>query len=181
MPTPIPIPPAASQAEEAPQNPEFQIPFAARIPRGQRDRWTPYKAGRGLATVFKPELVTEIYEAIQCFGFTDDQAALHCQVSSSTLARWKEEDPDFEGFLGGAPPEFEGNQGHKADTFVRRDGQADPLGGKWLLERSNPERWGRPLARRTPSQLGTKNQEPGTASKAPKPNTPEYWDYVEEE
>src|SRR3954447_9836956 len=149
MATPLPIPPAASQGEPEAENPEVQSPlFANRIPRGKRDRWTPFKRRRADTTVFTPELVTEILETIERFGFTEAEAALHCQVSASTLNRWKKEDPDFEDFLGGARTEFASNQIHTIYSFTRRDGQQDPQGAKWLLERSNPERWGRPSARR---------------------------------
>src|SRR3954469_23417701 len=199
MVTATPIPPDAPSKHEA-QNPGFQTPpetaaadsadcspptahFPPRIPRGKRDRWTPYKRRRVLTTAFTPELVTEILETIERFGFTDTEAALHCQVSPSTLNRWKQEDPEFEDFLGGGRTEFASNQIHTIYSFTRRDGQQDPQGAKWLLERSNPERWGRPSASRTNPQQRTKHQEPGTAEDAavPKPNTPEYWDYVEEE
>src|SRR5439155_19130226 len=115
--------------------------------------------------------------------FTEAEAALHCQVSASTLNRWKKEDPDFEDFLGGARTEFASNQIHAIYSFTRRDGQQDPQGHKWLLERNDPERWGRPTARRNAAQHpGTPNSKPETApAGAAKPNTAEFWDSVEEE
>src|SRR3954471_10945106 len=155
MATPIPIPPAASQGEPEAENPEVQSPlFANRIPRGKRDRWTSFKRRRALTSVFTPELVTEIFETIERFGFTETEAAIHCHVSTSTLNRWKQEDHEFEDFLSEARLEFASNQIHTIYSFTRRDGQQDPQGAKWLLERSNPERWGRPSARRTNPQQG---------------------------
>src|SRR6478752_1040926 len=160
-----PIPPDAPQPET--RDPELETsPFPNRLPRGKRDRWTPYKRRRVLTTAFTPELVTDILETIERFGFTDTEPALHCQVSPSTLNRWKQEDPEFEDFLGGGRTEFASNQIHTIYSFTRRDGQQDPQGAKWLLERSNPDRWGRPSARRTNSQPRTKHQEPGTGADA---------------
>src|SRR3954469_24795441 len=200
MVTATPIMPGALPKHEA-QNPGLETPpetaptdpadcsppgahFPPRIPRGKRDRWTPYKRRRVLTTAFTPELVTEILETIERFGFTDTEAALHCQVSPSTLNRWKQEDPEFEDFLGGGRTEFASNQIHAIYSFTRRDGQQDPQGAKWLLESSNPERWCHhsPLLQNSASLRSEVPRSPATAGETeaaaavPKPNTPEYWD-----
>src|SRR4051812_30845887 len=86
-----------SESETAPSS--ATTAFSARLPRGKRDRWTPFKGARARSTVFTPQLVTEIFETIERFGFTETEAAIHWHVSTSTLNRWKQEDPEFEDFL----------------------------------------------------------------------------------
>ena len=115
-------------------------------------------------------------------------------MSTSTISRWKQNVPNFAEFLETARDKFENAQVHKIEAFVRRDGQADPKCAMWLLERSNPEKWGRPSARRpAPGRVGVSPDDSDVSpenpsstshpktSKAPQPGTPEYWDYVEEE
>ena len=136
--------------------------FPPRVPRGKRDRWTPYKSRRVLTTAFTPELVTDILGTIERFGFTDTEAALHCQVSPSTLNRWKQEDPEFEDFLGGGRTEFASNQIHAIYSFTRRDGQQDPQGAKWLSSAATPTAG---VARQRAARI--LNKAPSTKHQAP--------------
>ncbi len=92
----------------------------------------------------EPELLNEMYDMVEHYGVSDDRAALLHKVSTSTIAQWKEKDPDLVQFFEIARSEFELDQTHAIQVFRRRDGQADPQNAKWLLERTNPEKWGRP-------------------------------------
>src|SRR5437868_6700090 len=62
--------PVRSEAPRSPADAGEAFPFPPRLPPGKRDRWTPYKRRRVLTTAFTPELVTEILETIERFGFT---------------------------------------------------------------------------------------------------------------
>src|SRR5205085_543472 len=76
---------------------------------------------------------------------------------------------------------FELDQVHKVESAVRKDGQADSQCARWLLERSLPERWGTPSARRAATRKSDPDPNKGPKPKPPKVGTREFWDTVEEE
>jgi hypothetical protein len=85
-----------------------------------------------------------MYEAILHRGLSDSRAALLVKVSTSTVSRWKQEDPRFADFLETARAKFELTQIKEVTDTPARNAYEDARKAKWLLQSSNPERWGRP-------------------------------------
>jgi len=113
-----------------------------------RARWARFVRRRGRPTLLTEEVADAMYEAILDFGVTDSRAALLAHVSTSTVSRWKQEDPIFADFLETARTEFECGEVTKIRNARRRDGQFNPQNSRWLLERTNPETWSRHATKR---------------------------------
>jgi len=111
-------------------------------PARQRRRWKRYARQTGRPTLLTEEIADAMYEAILRDGVTDSKAGLRAKVSSSTVSRWKQEDPAFADFLETARVRFEATHiRNVVRTPVRGERQAMQK-SKWLLQYSSPEKWG---------------------------------------
>jgi hypothetical protein len=120
------------------------------------------------------DIADAMYDAILEYGVTDSRAGLMAHVSTSTVSRWKQEDPIFADFLETARTAFEAEEVRKIRTARRRDGQFSPQNSKWLLERTNPARWGRPSTRSTPAHtVRPENRNPNSQQRNFTQNIPE--------
>ena len=106
------------------------------------------------------DIADAMYDAILEYGVTDSRAGLIAHVSTSTVSRWKQEHPIFADFLETARIAFEAEEVRKIRNARRRDGQFSPQNSKWLLERTNPARWGRPSTRSTPAHIDRPSLQP---------------------
>src|SRR3954471_33980 len=121
-------------------------------PRRHHDHWTGFRHRVGRPAPFEKDVVNDMYETIHRYGLSDTSAARNFDVDSFSVDSWKQVDPYLIEFFEIARAKFELDQVHKVESSTRKDGTADPISARWLLERSLPERWGSPAARRAASK-----------------------------
>ena len=107
----------------------------------RRRRWQKF-VRRGRPSTFNEDVADAMYESILETGVPDSRAGLLANVSTSTVSRWKQEDPNFAEFLETARSKFEFAELKKIRHAKRRDGQPNAQNAKWLLQHTNPEVWG---------------------------------------
>jgi len=107
----------------------------------RRHHWNKF-VRRGRPSTFNEDVADAMYESILEAGVTDSRAALLAHVSTTTVSRWKQQDPSFADFLETARAEFEIEEVRKIRRAKRRDGQPNAQNSKWLLQHTNPETWG---------------------------------------
>jgi hypothetical protein len=110
-------------------------------PAARRRRWRKF-VRRGRPSTFNEDVADAMYESILEAGVSDSRAGLLANVSTSTVSRWKQEDPDFAEFLETARSKFEFAEIKKFRYAKRRDGQPNAQNAKWPLQHTNPEVWG---------------------------------------
>ena len=95
-------------------------------------------------TLFSRETANAIYEIILTEGLKDSRAARLVGISASTISRWKRKIPDFGEFLAVARAKFELAEIKEIVDATPRNARAEVARAKWLLQKSNPQKWGRP-------------------------------------
>ena len=98
----------------------------------------------GRPTIFSDEIADAIYEIILTEGLKDTRAARLVGISASTISRWKRKIPDFGEFLAVARAKFELAEIKEIVDATPRNARAEVARAKWLLQKSNPQKWGRP-------------------------------------
>jgi hypothetical protein len=101
----------------------------------------------GRPSLRTPETVTKICAAIREDGHTDTHAAALAGVSSSTVARWREEDEEFAGQLVTARAEYLDARMKEIRGTRKRDGSIDWRAQAWLMQAVAPEVYGTPSRR----------------------------------
>jgi len=120
-------------------------------PSPKRRRWKRYARQIGRPTLLTEDIADAMYEAILRTGISDSQAGNLVKVSRASVCRWKQEDPAFADFLGTARVRFMAAQIRKIHSAAAGNKQLEMRKLKWLLEFSNPERWGRRPRKLAPS------------------------------
>jgi hypothetical protein len=129
--------PPSNDGQPGTRNSKLETPSK----EGRRRRWQKF-VRRGRPSTFNEEVADAMYESILEAGVTDSRAGLLANVSTSTVSRWKQEDPGFADFLETARTHFEFAEVKKIRHAKRRDGQPNAQNAKWLLQHTNPEVWG---------------------------------------
>ena len=108
--------------------------------RVRRQRSGPIKR----RTLFSKEIANAIYDIILTEGLKDSRAARLVGISPSTISRWKRKIPHFAEFLATARADFELAEIKAIVDATPRNARAEVARAKWLLQKSNPQKWGRP-------------------------------------